>query len=52
MLKNKELRVEIIWLHYNMPAPEYRGRQKTIELLMRNYWWPGVTKYRKICEQI
>ena len=44
MLKNKELRVEIIWLHYDMPAPEYGGRQKTMELVMRNYWWPEVTK--------
>jgi len=26
ILKNKELRVEIIWLHYDMPAPEYEGR--------------------------
>jgi len=26
ILKNKELRVEIIWLHYDMPAPEYGGR--------------------------
>jgi len=26
ILKNKELRVEIIWLYYNIPAPEYGGR--------------------------
>ena len=26
ILKNEELRVEIIWLHYNIPAPEYKGR--------------------------
>jgi len=23
MLKNEELRVEIIWLHYNMPTAEH-----------------------------
>ena len=26
ILKNEELRVEIIWLYYNIPAPEYGGR--------------------------
>jgi len=24
--KNKELRVEIIWLYYNMPVAKHRGR--------------------------
>ena len=44
MLKDKELRVEIIWLHYNILVVGHRGKQKTIELVMRNYWWPEVTK--------
>ena len=44
ILKNEELRVEIIWLYYNIPAPEYGGRQKTMELVMRKYWCLGVTK--------
>jgi len=26
MLKDKELRVEIIWLYYNVPAAGYGGR--------------------------
>ena len=26
MLKNEELRVEIIWLYHNILAAEYRGR--------------------------
>ena len=42
--KNEELRVEVIWLHHNMPAAGHRGRWKTVELVTRNYWWPGVTR--------
>ena len=38
MPKDKELRVEIIWLHYNVPAARYGGRWKTVELVTRNYW--------------
>ena len=36
--KNEELRVEIIWLHYDIPVAEYRRRWKITELVMRNYW--------------
>ena len=44
VLKDKELRVEVIRLHHNVPAAEHRGRWKTVELVTRNYWWPGVTR--------
>ena len=44
ILKDEELRVEIIQLHHDIPAAGYRKRQKTMELVTRNYWWPGVTK--------
>ena len=44
MLKNKELRAEVIRLHYDVPAAGYGGKWKTVELVTRNYWWPGVTK--------
>jgi len=27
-----------------MPVVEYERRSKTIELVIRNYWWPGVIK--------
>jgi len=40
----KELRREVIQLHYDIPMGEYRGRWKTTELVTQNYWWPGVTK--------
>ena len=42
--KDEELRVEIIGLHYDVPAAGHGGRWKTVELVTRNYWWPGVTR--------
>ena len=42
--KDEELRVEIIQLHHDVPVARHGGKWKTTELVMRNYWWPGVTK--------
>ena len=42
--KDVELRTEIIWLHHNILIAGHEGRWKTTELVMRNYWWPGVIK--------
>ena len=42
--KDEELRVEIIWLHHDVPAVGHGGRWKTVELVTRNYWWLGVTR--------
>ena len=42
--KDEELRTEVIWLHHNVPAAGHGGRWKTVELVTRNYWWPGVTR--------
>ena len=36
--KNEELRAEVIRLHHDVPAAGHRGRWKTVELMMRNYW--------------
>jgi len=44
VLKDKELRAEVIHLHYDILAAGHRGRWKMVELVTRNYWWPGVTK--------
>jgi len=44
VLKHKKLRVEIIWLYYDIPVEGYGGQWKMIELVTRNFWWPGVTK--------
>ena len=42
--KDEELRAEVIWLHYDVPAVEHGGRWKTVELVTRNYWWLGITR--------
>ena len=42
--KDEELREEVIRLHHNVPAVGHGKRWKTVELVMRNYWWPGVTR--------
>jgi len=39
-----ELRGEVIRLHHDTPVGGHKGRWKTMELVTRNYWWPGVTK--------
>ena len=52
--KDKELRAEVIWLHHDVLAVKHGGKWKTVELVMRNYWWPDVTrdvgKYVKGCD--
>ena len=53
VLEDKELRVEIIWLHYNVLVAGHRGRWKMKKLVMRNYWWPrlmrDIEKYVNSC---
>jgi len=39
-----DLRREIIQLHHDTPIGGHGGRWKTMELIGRNYWWPGITK--------
>ena len=36
MLNNKELRSKVNWLHYNILVTEYKRKQKTTELVIRN----------------
>ena len=44
ILKDEELRTEIIQLHHNVLVAGHGERQKMTELVLRNYWWPGVAK--------
>jgi len=39
-----DLRREIIQLHHDTPVGEHGRRWKMAELIIRNYWWPGVMK--------
>jgi len=53
--KDEKLRVEIIRLHHDTPIAGHEGQWKMVELVTRNYWWPGVTKevkrYVEGCDQ-
>jgi len=42
--KDEELRVEIIQLHHDVLVAGHGGRWKTVELVMRNYWWLEVMR--------
>ena len=39
-----DLRREIIQLHHDTPIGGHGGRWKMAEFVVRNYWWPGITK--------
>ena len=43
----EELKRGVIHLYHNMLVEEHRRRQKTMKLVIRNYWWLGVTKEMK-----
>ena len=38
MLKDEELRLEVIQLHHNILVAGYEEKWKTIKLVIRNYW--------------
>ena len=42
--KDDKLRAEIIRLHHDTLVGGHRGQWKTVELVTRNFWWPGVIK--------
>ena len=44
VLKDEEVRAVVIWLHHDVPTAGHGGRWKTVELVTRNYWWPGVIR--------
>jgi len=53
--KDEKLRVEIIQLYHDIPIVEHGGQWKMVELVTRNYWWPGIMKevkqYVEECDQ-
>jgi Integrase zinc binding domain/RNase H-like domain found in reverse transcriptase len=40
-----ELRREITRLCHDSPMAGHPGRWRTLELVLRNYWWPGISKF-------
>ncbi|KAF9794713.1 hypothetical protein IEO21_11166 [Rhodonia placenta] len=43
--KNAELRRYIVKIHHDSPIADHGSRAKTLELVSRNYWWPGMSKF-------
>jgi len=43
-MPEEDLRRKIIQLHHDTMVGGHGGRWKTMELIGRNYWWPGITK--------
>src|ERR1700677_4864904 len=50
---NERLRLQIIHNHHDHPASGHLGQRKSIDLIRRNYHWPGlgrmVRKYVQSC---
>src|SRR6202795_3427796 len=42
---NIELQRKIVKLHHDSTLAGHPGQWKTLELVSRNYWWPGMTKF-------
>ena len=53
--KDRTLRSKIITLHHDPRLAGHPGRYKTLELITRTYWWPGISrdvqKYVDGCER-
>jgi len=43
--KDPELRRAIVEAHHDSQVTGHPGRWKTLELVSRNYWWPGISRY-------
>ena len=47
VLDDDSLRMEIVCLHHDTPLAGHLGQEKTLELLERSYFWPGMATYVK-----
>lgn len=45
--KDDALRAEIVKVHHDSPPAGHPGQSKTLELVTRNYWWPGMMQFVK-----
>jgi hypothetical protein len=50
---HKNLRLEVLQNHHDHPLRGHQGIRKTVQLIMRSYFWPGlrrdVTRYIRTC---
>jgi len=51
---NKEIRLELLQEHHDSPIAGHQGQARTLELLSRKYYWPGmkaqVNRYVDSCQ--
>ncbi|QRW21934.1 Retrotransposable element Tf2 protein [Rhizoctonia solani] len=45
--KDYDWEEELLWEFHNSPLVGHPGQQRTLELLSRNYWWPGMKSSAK-----
>ena len=43
--QDADLRRDIVAAHHDVAVAGHPGRWKTLELVSRNYWWPGISRY-------
>lgn len=43
--RDRRLRDRIVHAHHDVPIAGHPGRFKTLELVRRTYWWPGMRSY-------
>ena len=42
VLNNKKIKEEILEENHNLVNVRHPGQQRKLELIKRNYWWPGI----------
>ena len=43
--QDSQLRHDIVHAHHDSPVAGHPGRWKTLDLVKRSYWWPGMSRY-------
>src|SRR3981189_2829680 len=43
--KDPDLRRDLVHLHHNLPSAGHPGHLKTLDLVQRSLWWPGMRKF-------
>jgi len=44
ILNNRKIKEQILQENHNLADMDHLGQQRMIELVKRNYWWPGLKK--------
>jgi hypothetical protein len=50
--KDRELRRQIVEQHHNTHVAGHAGRFKMLEMVSRNYWWPQMSRYIGVCQDM